>query len=81
MADENTNTEPAGWKPLQLEEAAAGSISLCSASAMLEVMIDRFQSHADELCRVFGNARHTDANVLRAIQDQVDEAKRIFDRE
>jgi len=62
-------------------DTMALSMSLCYASAMLRVMIDRFEGHSSQLLQAFGGIAGTDANTLHAILDQVDNAARIVDGE
>jgi hypothetical protein len=89
MATEQTTTEHNAEAPRRATAKApapsadmmTASLSLCYASAMLSVMIDRFEGRSAELLQIFGGVAGTDVNTLHAILGQVDSAARIVNRE
>lgn len=55
------------------------STELAMAMAQLEVLIDRWEPHSEDLCRVFGGVEYTDVHALHAIERTVRRAKQALD--
>lgn len=60
------------------DESEAG-YKLCLAQSLCDMVINRFESHAEQLQRCFGGARDTDMHSIMAIQDLIEQAKAIIE--